>query len=120
MSTGLTTLSCKNKHVTETATEETKTTGRDGLPGLSSDARMNAIGESRKEASGRKVEVLNAKLKTKIGFWNVRTMYDTGKLAQVTLEMKRYNIDILGISESRWTGSGRITTSTGSGTESGT
>ena len=59
------------------------------------------------------MEVLNAKLKTKIGFWNVRTMYDTGKLTQVTSEMKRYNIDILGVSESRWTGSGRITTNTG-------
>ena len=40
-------------------------------------------------------------------------MHDTGKLAQVTSEMKRYNIDILGVSESRWTGSGRLTTSTG-------
>lgn len=74
---------------------------------------MNAIGESRKEASDRKVEILNAKLKTRIGFWNVRTMYDTGKLAQVISEMRRYNIDILGVSESRWTGSGRLTTSTG-------
>ena len=73
---------------------------------------MNAIGESRKEANGRKVEVLNAKTKFKIGFWNV-AMYDTGKLAQVTSEMRRYKLDILGVSESRWTGSGRLTTSTG-------
>lgn len=40
-------------------------------------------------------------------------MYQTGKLAQVTAEMRRYNLHILGISESRWTGSGRVTTSTG-------
>ena len=60
-----------------------------------------------------KMEVLSAKRKTKLGFWNVRTMYETGKLAQVTAEMQRYNLHILGVSESRWTGSGRMKTSTG-------
>ena len=70
---------------------------------------MTADSESQKEANSMK-EVLSAKCKTRIGFWNVRTMYETGKLAQVTSEMKRYNLHILGVSESRWTGSGRITT----------
>jgi len=74
---------------------------------------MNDSGESHREATDRTTEVLNAKVKTRIGFWNVRTMYDTGKLAQVTSEMRRYNLDILGISESRWTESGRLRTSTG-------
>ena len=40
-------------------------------------------------------------------------MYETGKLAQVTSEMRRYNLHILGVSESRWTGSGKIKTNTG-------
>ena len=62
---------------------------------------MTAIGKSRKEASGKRMEVLSAKHKTRLGFWNVRTMYDTGKLAHVTSEMRRYHIDILGVSESR-------------------
>ena len=35
------------------------------------------------------------------------------KLAQVTAETRRYNLHILGISESRWTGSGRYRTNTG-------
>jgi len=74
---------------------------------------MNGSGESRKEATDRKMEVLSAKNKTKIGFWNVRTMFETGKLAQVTAEMRRYNLHILGISESRWTGSGKYRASTG-------
>ena len=74
---------------------------------------MNDSGESRKEATDRKMEVLSAKTKTRIGFWNVRTMYETGKLAQVTAEMRRYNLHILGVSESRWTGSGRYRTNTG-------
>lgn len=103
----------KKVFVTENATKETKTTGCDGPPESSEDTRMNASGGSRKEATVRKREVLNAKYKTKIGFWNVRTMYDTGKLAQVTAEMRRYNYHTLGISESRSTGSGRLKTSTG-------
>ncbi|KAJ8412732.1 hypothetical protein AAFF_G00116830 [Aldrovandia affinis] len=41
-------------------------------------------------------------------------MYEMSKLAQVTREMERYRLDILGISECRWTGSGRQTTSEGS------
>ena len=43
-----------------------------------------------------------------VGCWNVRTMYTAGKAAQVTLEMERYRLDILGISETRWTRAGRI------------
>ena len=74
---------------------------------------MNDSGERRKEATDRKMGVLSAKTKTMIGFWNVRTMYETGKLAQVTAEMRRYNLHILGISESRWTRSGRYRTNTG-------
>lgn len=34
-------------------------------------------------------------------------------MAQVIAEMKRYKLDILGISEKRWTKSGRMKTSTG-------
>ena len=74
---------------------------------------MNVSGESRKETNDRKMEVLSAKTKARIGFCNVRTMYETGKLAQLTAEMRRYNLHILGISESRWTGSGRYRTNTG-------
>ena len=49
----------------------------------------------------------------RIGSWNVRTMYRTGKTAEVTREMERYNIDVLGISECRWIGHGRLKTTTG-------
>ena len=62
------------------------TTVCDGLP-ESSETCMNGSGESRKEATDRKMEVLSAKTKTRIGFWIVRTMYETGRLAQVTAEM---------------------------------
>ena len=82
----------ENIHVTETATEEINTTGCDGLPESSQDTRMNVSGESHKETNDRKMEVSSTKTKTRIGFWNVGTMYEKGKLAQVTAEMRRYNL----------------------------
>ncbi|XP_049946670.1 craniofacial development protein 2-like [Schistocerca serialis cubense] len=42
-----------------------------------------------------------------IGTWNVRSMYQ-GKLDIVKREMEKINIDILGISEMRWTGMGEF------------
>ena len=56
---------------------------------------------------------VSAKTTTLIGFWNVRTMYEQGRVAQVIAEMKRYKLDILGVSESRWTKSERMKTTTG-------
>lgn len=40
---------------------------------------------------------LRPKATLRLGSWNVRTMYETSKTAQVTSEMRRYNLDILGI-----------------------
>ena len=74
---------------------------------------MNGSGESRKKTTGRTMEILNAKTQARLGFWNVRTMFEMGKLAQVTSEMNRYKLHFLGVSESRWTGSGRQRTGTG-------
>ena len=55
--------------------------------------------------------LLNPKLSNcNIGTWNVQTMYITSKTAQIVKEMKNYQLDILGISECRWTGSGKMNT----------
>ena len=42
-----------------------------------------------------------------IGTWNVRSM-NQGKLEVVKREMARVNVDILGISELKWTGMGEF------------
>ena len=42
----------------------------------------------------------------KIATWNVRTLFKIGKLENALLEMKKNQIDILGIAEMRWTESG--------------
>ncbi len=75
---------------------------------------MTRSGESqqRLEATAL-ITILSIRTSTRIGTWNVRTMYDTGKAAQVAAEMRNYRLSILGISETRWNGSGQIRLSTG-------
>ena len=46
----------------------------------------------------------------KISTWNVRSLYQKGKLKNVKLEMGRLKVQILGISETRWTKSGSFRT----------
>ena len=48
-----------------------------------------------------------------VGFWKVRTMYQTGKAAQIAKEFRNYKLSILGISECRWSGSGKLRLVTG-------
>ena len=67
------------------------------------DGAMTTMSETRRGAHS-----LNIKTKVKIGCWNVR-MFSVGKAAQITSEMVRYCIDVLGISF----GFGRLGTQTG-------
>lgn len=46
---------------------------------------------------------------TKIGFWNVKTIAEPPRLAQIAKEMENYRINILGVSETRWNGAGEHT-----------
>ena len=57
---------------------------------------MTDSGESREKATGMKRDVLSTKVKTRIGFWNVRTMFEAGRLAQITAGMRKYKLHILG------------------------
>ena len=43
-----------------------------------------------------------------VGTWNVRTLFQTGKLELMKRELSRMHYDIVGISEVRWTGSGEL------------
>ena len=67
------------------------------------------------------IPMLSAKTTTKIATWNVRILYQIGKLVRVIKEFEKYNPDILGVTEMQWTGSGKIkrkdTTILYSGTE---
>lgn len=70
---------------------------------------MNAISESQLEAGCMKC-IQRTRTKLKIDFWNVCTMYKTGKVIR---EMKNNKLQLLGISECRWTDFGNNTTNSG-------
>ena len=53
------------------------------------------------------------KKRTRIGFWNIRTLLEASRLNQVIKEMTEYKLDLLGLSETRWRGSGEFVTATG-------
>ena len=61
---------------------------------------MTRYSESRKEAIHPRL--LTTKSTTHIGAWNVRTMYETGKANTVAKEMRVYKLQVLGISQTRW------------------
>ena len=59
------------------------------------------------DVSGNRSKVQRCKEQYCIGTWNVRSM-NQGKLQVVKQEMARVNVDMLGISELRWTGMGEF------------
>ena len=89
-------------YVLETTTKKyhTQRTRQEEIPEPST--HMIGSNESRKEATDTKTVyiVLNAKTKTRLVFWNVGSMFETGHFAHVTAEMRRYSLHVLGIYES--------------------
>ena len=59
------------------------------------------------DVTGDRSKVQCCKEQYCIGTWNVRSM-NQGKLEVIKQEMARVNIDILGISELKWTGMGEF------------
>ena len=54
------------------------------------------------------VTACNTRTKMKIATWNVRTMHQAGKLQNAQEEAVRLKVDILGLAEVRWLGSGKL------------
>jgi len=105
---GPTTPSRKKYQVTESATMNSN---QQGPMEISSQApelgSMTAPTENpSQEVMNSRRSFLGPKTMIRLATWNVRTMFETGKTAQVTKEMEIYDLDILGVSECRWTGSG--------------
>jgi hypothetical protein len=42
------------------------------------------------------------------GTWNVRSLYRVGSLMTISRELSRYRLDLVGVQEVRWEGSGTI------------
>ena len=68
---------------------------------------MTPCGESRESSEATGSSTLLSSRNITIGSWNVRTLYQTGKTAQVAAEMRNYNLALLGVSETRWTQTGQ-------------
>jgi len=49
-----------------------------------------------------------AKHRTRVGHWNVRTLFQTGKTHILANELKKYNAQISRVSETHWLGHGNI------------
>lgn len=75
---------------------------------------MTAPDESPREVRCLNQSFLGPQTMIRLGAWNVHTMFETSKSAQVIKEMQNYNLNILCVSECRWTGSGRKVTCNGS------
>ena len=97
----------KISFITETEVIRISINNGDATRALS--CRMTLLCQSRKEDQKPTPSIVNPR----IGNWNVRTMFETRKAGQVAREMKRYNLDILGISECRWRGRGKSKLNTG-------
>lgn len=87
----------ENNLATETLATEFNAGGR-------IDANQETDAMTEKTISN--ADILRPKLMRRVGCWNVRTLNQTGKIAEVTREMNNYSIELLGVSETRWTGSG--------------
>ena len=79
---------------------------------ISPESYMTPSGETLPDARWTK-PLPTMKATTRIGTWNIRTMYETSKATQVENEMSRYDLAVLGICKSRWNESGHITLETG-------
>ena len=75
--------------------------------------RMRSGDEIREEVSAQKESLATPKQLVRVAAWNVRTMYETGRTAQIVKEMERYSVSILGVSEMRWTDTGMMTFNSG-------
>ena len=72
---------------------------------------MTQGGQFRKGSTLPKL--LTPKTITKIGTWNVRSMYEAGKAAIIAKEMGSYGLQVLGLCETRWIQAGQSKLSTG-------
>ncbi|XP_052218101.1 craniofacial development protein 2-like [Dreissena polymorpha] len=91
---------------TETTTRERATNGA-GCEADQATGLMKDGDQSRNDVPSPIVELLTPKRWIRVGCWTVRTLYQTGKLAQVVSELNRYNLTLMGVTEARWTDSGK-------------
>ena len=74
---------------------------------------MTLSDQSQMEVRRLTMLLTKPKVNVNIGCWNVRTLYSIGKPAQLARKRDKYKIDVMGISECRWMGQGKVKLNTG-------
>ena len=101
----------RNSSTTETDTQ------RNVIPGSSvgniDNESMTSGQENQPRTTRLRSYLLRLNNSINVAARNVRTMFEASRTAQIAKEMRQYNISILGISEARWTGSGKLTCHSG-------
>ena len=64
-------------------------------------------GHAQRVSGGRNEATARIDSVRRVATWNVNTLYQTGKLENLKKEAQRLKLDVVGVSEARWTGSGR-------------
>jgi len=110
---GLVTSPCKTTHTTETTRGnhsgiQTSQGKRSLPPDNTEGGSITDVDQSREEVFISKRQISNAKNITKIGTWNVRTLYQCNGMAQVLREIQTYRLGVLGVSEMHWTKQGQF------------
>ena len=116
MGAGLTTLSHKNLNVTETGSNVNNTTQSGGV---AAGTAMTLLGQNQREAQKLMAPIVAPKQQTTIRCWNVRTMAEATRTAQVAKEMAERGFEVLGISETKWKGNADEINNTAEWSESG-
>jgi len=75
--------------------------------------RLNPDGSLRLDDSTDSKRSLHLRKPMRIGTWNVRTIYQQGKLGIVERECQRNSMKLVGLAEVRWQGKGHFTTENG-------
>ena len=90
---------------------------RSDIPTVASLGRTRYVQQVASDRNPATVCKPNNKLKNsnklKISTWNVNTLYQAGKLANVEREMRRLRVDVMGLCEVRWVGAGMVDLSDG-------
>lgn len=75
--------------------------------------QTNETSTKNKTGTEQTLTTFGTRTRTRFGTWNVRTMLEATKLAQIAREFRSYKLELLGLSETRWKQSGERRLSTG-------
>ena len=79
------------------------------LPVRNQETAGDSPGHARQVSGSRNRATARLDCCSRIATWNVNTLYQVGKLENLKKEAERMKLDVVGVSEVRWTGSGQIT-----------